>query len=94
MMAAEDDDPSALDGNAAAALLQEVFAFEATSAVLNCDGCGAAGPIGAARLYGGAMGWVLRCRHCDGVMLRLARTPQGLWVDMRGARVLRAGAAA
>jgi len=77
-----------LDGNAAAGLLQEVFVFDATSATVTCGGCGATAQVGSAVLYGGAMGTVLRCAHCDTPVLRLARTPTGLWLDMQGARSL------
>src|SRR3989442_14506774 len=48
-----------LDGNAVAGLLQEVFAVEMTTAVGTCEGCGAAGPVGAVHVYRGA-GIVLR----------------------------------
>jgi hypothetical protein len=75
-----------LDGNAAAGLLAEVFACEMTVAVVTCGGCGAAAPVGAARAFGGAMGAILRCAQCDNAVVRLARTPRGLWLDMRGAR--------
>lgn len=82
-------DPLApLDGNAAAGLLSEIFAFEATSAVFVCDGCGAEGQFGGAKLFGGAMGVVLRCAHCEAVVLRASRTPAGIWVDMHGARTV------
>jgi hypothetical protein len=77
-----------LDGNAAAGLLQQVFAFEATSATLTCGGCGAVAQVGSARLYGGVMGAVLRCALCDTPVLRVARTPMGLWLEMQGARSL------
>ncbi|HEU0059438.1 MAG TPA: DUF6510 family protein [Hyphomicrobiaceae bacterium] len=77
-----------LDGNAAAGLLQEVFVFDATSATLTCDGCGATAEVGAARLYGAPMGAVLRCRDCDAALLRIARTPMGLWLDLKGSRSL------
>jgi hypothetical protein len=77
-----------LDGNAAAGLLQEVFAFEATSATITCGGCGGIAQVGSARLYGGPMGAVLRCSRCDTAVLRVARTPIGLWLDMQGARSL------
>jgi hypothetical protein len=77
-----------LDGNAAAGLLREVFVFEATSATLTCGSCGAIAQVGSARLYGGPMGAVLRCAHCDATVLRVARTPMGLWLDMQGARSL------
>jgi Family of unknown function (DUF6510) len=77
-----------LDGNAVAGLLREIFVFDATSATLTCGGCGAIAQVGSARLYGGAMGAVLRCAHCDTAVLRIARTPMGLWLDMQGARSL------
>jgi hypothetical protein len=77
-----------LDGNAAGGLLQELFARDVTAAEIVCDGCGAIAAIGAVRVYGGSMGAVLRCAHCDTVVLRLTHTPDGLWLDMQGARRL------
>ena len=77
-----------LDGNAAGGLLNDLFAFDVTAAEIICDGCGAVAEIGAVRAYGGSMGAILRCAHCDTVMLRLTHTPAGLWLDMRGARRL------
>ena len=35
-----------LDGNAAAALLGELFAFDVTTAMTTCDGCGGSSPVG------------------------------------------------
>ena len=78
----------ALDGNAAGGRLRELFALDVTAAEIICDGCGAIAEVGAVRSYGGAMGAVLRCAHCDTVVLRLTHTPAGLWLDMRGARRL------
>ena len=75
-----------LDGNAAAGLLREVFAFDATVAQISCVSCGAAAEVGEARLYGGSMGAIFRCAHCDSIVMRLARTPGGFWLDMRGTR--------
>ncbi len=74
-----------LDGNAAGGLLREIFAFEATSAEITCAGCGEVFAIGAAPLYGGSMGAVLRCAGCGDAVLRVTRTPRGLWLDLRGA---------
>ena len=61
----------ALDGNAAGGRLRELFALDVTAAEIICDGCGAITEVGAVRSYGGAMGAVLRCAHCDTVVLRL-----------------------
>ena len=77
-----------LDGNAAGGLLGELFALDVTSAEITCGGCGAAAAIGAVRVYGAAMGAILRCAHCDTAMLRITHTPAGLWLDMHGARRL------
>ncbi|MGA2568773.1 MAG: DUF6510 family protein [Pseudolabrys sp.] len=77
-----------LDGNAAGGRLRELFALDMTAAEIICDGCGAVAEIGAVRVFGGAMGAILRCAHCDTVVLRLTHTPAGLWLDMRGTRRL------
>jgi len=76
----------ALDGNAAAGLMQELFAFDATTARVTCDGCGTIGEVATARLYGGTMGAIFRCIHCNSVVIRLTKTPAGYFLDMRGAR--------
>ncbi len=77
-----------LDGNSAAGLLSELFAIEITDAKISCDGCHNVAPIGAARLYGGRMGAIFRCAHCDNVVVRLVHTPEGYWLEMKGARSL------
>ena len=82
------DDVVPLDGNAVAGSLAEIFAIDITTAVLTCDNCGASADIGAIRVYGGTMGAILRCAHCDGVVLRFVRAPSRAMLDMRGARTL------
>jgi Family of unknown function (DUF6510) len=77
-----------LDGNAAAGLLRELFALDVTAAEVTCGSCGVVAMVGETRLYGGAMGAIFRCAHCDGVVMRLVRTPVGIWLDMRGSRLL------
>jgi hypothetical protein len=77
-----------LDGNAAGGLLGELFVADVTAAQVTCAGCGAVAALGAVRLYGGAMGAILRCTHCNTAVLRLTHTPAGLTLDMRGARTL------
>lgn len=58
-----------VDGNALAGVLGEVFVHEMTSARVACDGCGEVEPLGAEHAYTQAPGIVLRCRHCEAVML-------------------------
>jgi hypothetical protein len=76
-----------LDGNAVAGLLREVFAAEATTAVGTCDGCGAVEPVGAVHVYMAA-GVVLRCPHCDSVVMKLVKDGERIWIDLRGLRTL------
>jgi len=80
-------DALTLDGNAAAGPLREVFAVEMTTAVGTCSGCGAADAVGAVRLYQGA-GLVLRCPHCDAVLLKFVSDGARVWIDLRGLRSL------
>lgn len=75
-----------LDGNAAAGLLSELFAPDVTVAEITCSGCGTVAAVGALRVFGESMGAILRCAHCDTAVLRISHTPEGLWLDMRGAR--------
>jgi Family of unknown function (DUF6510) len=77
-----------LDGNAAAGLLRELFALDVTAAEVTCGSCGVVALVGETRLYGGVMGAIFRCAHCDGVVMRLVRTPIGIWLDLRGSRRL------
>ena len=61
-----------LDGNAVAGTLEQMFAFEVTTAIGTCANCGAVGAVGAASVYSQAPGIVVRCPACEGVLLRLA----------------------
>ncbi len=87
-MSTDGQGEASLDGNAVGGRLRELFALDVTAAEIVCDGCGAVADIGAVRVFGGAMGAILRCAHCDTAVMRLTHTPAGLWLDMRGARRL------
>jgi Zn finger protein HypA/HybF involved in hydrogenase expression len=76
-----------LDGNAAAGVLQEVFAVEVTTVVGTCDGCGRSEPVGAVHVYRSA-GLVLRCPHCDNVLVRIVDAEERRWIDLRGLRTM------
>lgn len=78
-----------LDGNAAAGLLADCFRLDLTSALVVCAACGNEAPLAAHAAYALEMGAVLRCRACDGVVLRIGRTATEQWVDVRGSRVMR-----
>jgi len=58
-----------VDGNAMGGVLGEVFLHEMTSARVCCSGCGGIEPVGAERVYMQAPGIVMRCSHCEAVML-------------------------
>ena len=77
-----------LDGNAAAGLLRELFALDMTAAEVTCGRCGVVAMVGEMRVYGGVMGAIFRCAHCDSAVIRLVHTPVGIWLDMRGSRLL------
>jgi hypothetical protein len=77
-----------LDGNAAAGVLGEVFALEATTAVSTCRSCGARGEVGSLVVYAHAPGLVVRCPGCDAVLLRVVRGRGRTWVELTGVRSL------
>jgi hypothetical protein len=83
-MSAEGD-RATLDGNAAGGLLREVFAFDATVALTTCAGCSRTRPMAELMLYAIELGAILCCPSCDHTVVRIGRTPRGLWLDLRGA---------
>lgn len=74
-----------IDGNAAAGMFSEIFALDLTAGKAKCAGCGTTRAIGTLHVYSHGMGMVVRCPGCDGVVLRVARTPTHIWLDARGA---------
>ena len=74
----------ALDGNAAAGALSEVFALEVTGARGRCDACGNVAPLGEAYAYVEAPGVVIRCRGCESVLLVLVRGGDRYWLGVQG----------
>ena len=75
----------AVDGNAMAGDLGEIFAVDVTAAVATCAGCGRAGVVAELRLWVRAPGIVARCPSCGDVVLRLVRAPDRVFLDLRGA---------
>lgn len=74
----------ALDGNAIAGTLYEVFGSEMTTAVATCAGCGTSMYIGEYAVYLGGPGVVVRCRHCDNVAMALVKIRGVTCVDEMG----------
>lgn len=73
-----------LDGNAAAGALSEVFRIDIIAAIGRCKHCGSVRAFGEASVYTDAPGIVVRCKSCDGVLLRLVETPTQFWLDVSG----------
>jgi hypothetical protein len=78
----------ALDGNAAAGVMADVFVPEMTVAATTCATCGDIRPLGELRAYLRTPGVVLRCASCGAVQVRLVRATKRAWLDLRGVRVL------
>ena len=81
-------DTTPLDGNATAGALGELFTFDVTMAVTTCAHCHDTRPIAELRAYVQAPGIVLCCPSCGGVQLRLVRSTDRAWLDLRGIQVL------
>jgi phage FluMu protein Com len=80
-----------LDGNALAGAFQDIFVQEVTVAHVECAHCGKVEPIGAEHVYIHAPGAVVRCRHCESLLMVLVSVPGGYrlafegcaWIDVR-----------
>ena len=77
------------DGNILAGPLSEVFGVEVTTAIGRCRECGTTSQLAAFRVYGPDPGFVGRCPGCEGVLMRLVRTPDAFWLDLSGVSALR-----
>jgi hypothetical protein len=83
---------SELDGNAAAGILQAIFAFEVTLAEATCASCGTSNPLGRTAAFLSAMGTIVRCPSCDDALIRVALVRGQYVLDLRGVRTVRIGA--
>jgi Family of unknown function (DUF6510) len=72
------------DGNALAGPLAEIFSVEMTAARGRCADCGRTGTVAEMRVYEKAPGLVARCPGCQAVLVRLVRTPDRAYLDLRG----------
>lgn len=78
-----------LDGNAAAGLLNEIFAAEMTTSPAQCAACGTRWELGSLLAFMHGSGVVLRCPACENIILRIVQTPESIYLDLRGAAFLR-----
>jgi hypothetical protein len=72
-----------LDGNAIGGVMLELFGAELTASPCVCGGCGAREELARLDVYLGA-GIVVRCRHCENVMIRIVQSSQQTWLDLSG----------
>ena len=78
-----------LDGNAVAGELRAMFSVEVTTGDGECASCGQTHAMGALLAFTQGPGIVLRCPSCEAVMLKLVRTPRGVYLDAHGIAVMR-----
>jgi Zn finger protein HypA/HybF involved in hydrogenase expression len=77
-----------LDGNAIAGELFELFGVEMTIATGVCADCGAVEQVARLDVYVHAPGTVVRCPHCEAVLMRIVRGRDRVWLDLQGVRSL------
>lgn len=82
------EEDRAVDGNAAAGSLAEVFSVDMTSAQATCADCGATHALAQVRAFLGGPGTVLRCSDCNSVLGRIVRARDSVWLDLRGVTAL------
>jgi hypothetical protein len=84
-----DEAENRVDGNALAGPLTEVFAVDVTTAGVTCVACRRQQTLAALEVYASGPGFTARCVGCHDVMLRVARTRNDLYLDLRGTVSLR-----
>ena len=78
----------ALDGNAIAGTLMAVFGAELTTATGECAACGRRSLVGEFRVYLPGPGTVVRCGHCESVVMVIVEAQGVACVDLRGLEAL------
>ncbi|HEY2259699.1 MAG TPA: DUF6510 family protein [Solirubrobacteraceae bacterium] len=78
----------AVDGNAIAGDLFEIFGTDMTTARGACAHCGATMPIAELVVYLRAPGAVARCRSCGGVVMVLVNVRDTIQLDHESFRLL------
>ncbi|HTK45173.1 MAG TPA: DUF6510 family protein [Patescibacteria group bacterium] len=86
------EDPAAdlvLDGSAVGGMLGGIFGADVTGMPGQCASCHTVSLMGAMRVYMRGPGTVIRCPACTQVVLRVAETPRGSMLDLRGIAFVR-----
>ena len=79
-----DEADAALDGNAIAGLMADVFGTEMTTAVGTCGNCGAVSLVAELAVYLTELGAVVRCRSCESVLMVFVSVREVVCVDLMG----------
>jgi hypothetical protein len=72
-----------LDGNAVGGVMLELLGVDVTARPCTCAGCGAREEMARLDVYVGA-GIVVRCCHCEAVMIRIVQAGDRAWLDLSG----------
>ena len=81
-----------LDGNAVAGVLRNVFGVEMTDSAGTCGSCGTTAVLGESAAFPGGPGTVIRCCHCDGLLMVITLVRGVHCVDLMGLAALDASA--
>jgi hypothetical protein len=73
-----------LDGNALAGLFADTLGIEITAAIGRCGGCQHTSELARAHAFVTAIGAVLRCEHCQGVLAVIVQKPHEVLVNLSG----------
>jgi hypothetical protein len=74
----------ALDGNAIAGLLFDVFGAEMTAMTCVCGSCNARSVVAELTVYRRAPGTVVRCSSCESVLMVFIERSEVVCVDLGG----------
>src|SRR3954451_10400472 len=86
---AADEHARHVDGNAVAGALGDWFGADMTAEPAECAHCGKVAEFATLIAFVDAPGLVLRCSSCKGVVIRVVDTPNGSYLDARGAAWIR-----
>ncbi|MFI8632890.1 DUF6510 family protein [Microbacterium sp. NPDC077663] len=73
-----------VDGNALAGTFADILGIEVTDAIGQCAGCRHRAALARAQAYATAMGAVVRCEACRGVLAVVVRTPRDVILNLSG----------
>jgi Family of unknown function (DUF6510) len=86
------DDPAVdltVDANAIGGMLASVFGVDMTGSSGQCAQCHTVSVVGTMRVYMRGPGVVVRCPACAQVVMRMVKTPTGMYLDASGASFVR-----